>query len=54
MRTVDPLDSRYVQQGAPFEVIAAQDIFEGQVLAVPRGATLRGQVLGVNGGAHTT
>ncbi|MGI8772414.1 MAG: BON domain-containing protein [Acidobacteriaceae bacterium] len=47
VRTVDPLDSRRIQQGAIFDVIAAQDIFENGVLAVPRGAAFQGQVLGV-------
>ena len=47
VRTVDPLDSRRVQQGAIFDVVAAQDIFENGVLAVPRGAAFQGQVLGV-------
>jgi hypothetical protein len=47
VRTVDPLDSRKVQQGTIFDVTAAQDIFENGVLAVPRGANLQGQVLGV-------
>jgi hypothetical protein len=54
VRTVDPLDSRKIQQGTIFDVVAAQDIFENGVLAVPRGANLQGQVLGVKkAGAFT-
>lgn len=47
VRTVDPLDTRHLRQGSIFDVIAAQDIFEAGVLAVPRGAALQGQVLGI-------
>jgi hypothetical protein len=47
VRTTMPLDSRRLQPGDTFEGTAAQDIFQNGVLAIPRGATLRGQVLDV-------
>ncbi len=48
MRTSEPLDTRRLQPGDVFEVIAAQDVFEGNVLAIPRGATLVGRVVDVH------
>ncbi len=47
VRTSEPLDTRRLQPGDVFEVMATQDVFEGGVLAVPRGATLVGRVVDV-------
>ena len=47
VRTSEPLDSRHLQGGEPFQAVVAQDIYEGEYLAVPRGAVLEGRVIGV-------
>ncbi len=47
VRTSEPLDSRHLQGGEPFQAIVAQDIYEGEYLAIPRGAVLDGRVIGV-------
>lgn len=45
IRTNQPLDVTKLQPGAAFEATAASDVFEGNVLAVPRGALLEGTVV---------
>lgn len=47
VRTSEPLNVTRLQPGAAFQVTAASDIFEGNVLAVPRGALLNGTVVNV-------
>ncbi|MBW4026559.1 MAG: BON domain-containing protein [Acidobacteria bacterium] len=45
IRTSEPLDVRQVQSGSMFEATAAADIYEGSVIAIPRGATVEGEVV---------
>lgn len=45
IRTNQPLDVTKLQPGATFEATAASDVFEGNVLAIPRGALLEGTVV---------
>ena len=45
IRTSEPLDTRRLQDGATFQATAASDVFEGNVLAIPRGAVLTGVVV---------
>lgn len=45
IRTVEPLDSGRVQAGQMFDATVATDVWEGNVLAIPRGATLTGIVV---------
>lgn len=45
IRTVEPLDSAHVQPGQGFDATVARDVWEGNVLAIPRGATLMGVVV---------
>jgi BON domain len=47
VRLTQPLDSKSSGIGTMFEVSSASDIYVGGVLAVPRGALLRGQVVDV-------
>lgn len=47
VRTSEPLDSHKLRGGESFQAVLAQDIYEGQYLAIPRGAVLQGQVVGV-------
>jgi len=47
VRTSEPLDSRRAQVGTIFQATVANDVFQGNVLAIPRGAVLTGQVTGV-------
>jgi hypothetical protein len=47
VRTSEPLDSRKLRGGETFQAVLAQDIYEGQYLAIPRGAVVQGQVVGV-------
>jgi hypothetical protein len=58
VRLAEPLDTAHVKSGAPFQATAANDVYEGGVLAIPRGATLTGQVVeakdgGALGGSAT-
>ncbi len=48
VRTSEPLDTRRLQDGDYFQVTVAADVFEGNALAIPRGAVLQGRVLQVN------
>lgn len=45
IRTIEPLDSAHVQPGQTFDATVANDVWQGNVLAIPRGATLRGVVV---------
>jgi hypothetical protein len=47
VRTSEPLDSRRLRGGENFQAIVAQDMYQGQYLAIPRGAVLQGRVIGV-------
>lgn len=47
VRTSEPLNVTKVQEGATFEATAASDVYEGNVLAIPRGAVLEGKVVKV-------
>lgn len=47
VRTREPLDSSRLQPGTVFEATAASDVYAGDVLAIPRGATLSGTVVDV-------
>lgn len=47
IRTSEPLDMGKLQDGATFQATAASDVFEGNVLAIPRGAVLQGTVVKV-------
>ena len=44
IRTSEPLDTRKLQDGQAFQATAASDVFEGNVLAIPRGAMIQGVV----------
>lgn len=50
VRLTVPLDSAQIQTGAYFQATAANDVYEGGVLAIPRGAELTGQVVEVKQG----
>jgi hypothetical protein len=45
IRLSEPLDVAKVQDGTVFQATAASDVFEGNVLAIPRGAVLQGMVV---------
>jgi hypothetical protein len=45
VRTVEPLDSAHLQPGQRFDATVANDIWQGNVLAIPRGAELQGVVV---------
>jgi BON domain len=47
VRTSEPLDSRKLRGGENFQAVVAQDLYQGQYLAIPRGAVLQGHVIGV-------
>jgi len=47
VRTSEPLNVTKLQEGATFEATAASDVYEGNVLAIPRGAVLEGKVVKV-------
>ncbi len=47
VRTSEVLDSKRTQPGAMVEFTAASDIYSGGALAIPRGAVLEGEVVGV-------
>ena len=48
VRTSELLDTRKAQVGQMFQATVANDIFQGNVLAIPRGAVLTGQVTAVS------
>jgi hypothetical protein len=47
VRTSEPLDSKRAKDGTPIEFTVVRDVYAGGVLAIPRGATVRGQVVSV-------
>jgi len=47
LRTSEPLDSKRAKDGAPVEFTVVRDVYAAGVLAIPRGATVRGQVVDV-------
>ncbi len=47
IRLSEPLDLAKVQDGTVFQATAASDVFQGNVLAIPRGAVLDGAVVHV-------
>ncbi len=47
IRLSETLDIAKLQDGATFQATAASDVFEGNVLAIPRGAVLQGTVVKV-------
>lgn len=47
IRVSEPLDIAKLKDGATFQATAASDVFEGNVLAIPRGAVLNGTVVKV-------
>ncbi|MFP5229398.1 MAG: hypothetical protein ACLGXA_17435, partial [Acidobacteriota bacterium] len=47
IRTSEPLDVAKLQDGTVFQATAASDVYEGNVLAIPRGAVLQGAVVGL-------
>jgi hypothetical protein len=47
IRLSEPLDVAKVQDGTVFQATVASDVFQGNVLAIPRGAVLQGTVVKV-------
>ncbi|MGA7886380.1 MAG: BON domain-containing protein [Acidobacteriaceae bacterium] len=47
IRTSEPLNVTKLQPGATFQVTVAGDVYEGNVLTIPRGAVLQGTVVNV-------
>lgn len=47
IRTSEALNVTKLQPGATFQVTVARDVYEGNVLAIPRGAVLQGTVVNV-------
>uniref|UniRef100_A0A7V4XQG8 BON domain-containing protein n=1 Tax=Acidobacterium capsulatum TaxID=33075 RepID=A0A7V4XQG8_9BACT len=45
IRTVEPLDTAQLLQGQLFDATAANDVYVGNVLAIPRGAAIEGKVV---------
>ena len=45
IRLIEPLDSAHLKPGQIFDATVASDVWEGNVLAIPRGAMLRGVVV---------
>jgi BON domain len=47
VRSSEPLDSKKAKVGTPVEFTVVRDVYAGGVVAVPRGATIRGEVTDV-------
>jgi hypothetical protein len=47
VRSSEPLDSKKAKVGTPVEFTVVRDVYAGGVLAIPRGATIRGEVTDV-------
>jgi hypothetical protein len=45
VRTSEPLDATKAQPGQVFQATVAADVYQGQVLALPRGAVITGKVI---------
>lgn len=45
VRTSEPLNSKMAKVGTPVEFTVVRDVYAGGVLAIPRGATIRGEVV---------
>ena len=45
VRSSEPLDGKKAKIGTPVEFTVVRDVYAGGVLAVPRGATIRGEVI---------
>jgi outer membrane lipoprotein SlyB len=45
IRTDEPLDTAHLSEGEVFQATVASDLYEGNVLAIPRGAMLQGSVV---------
>jgi hypothetical protein len=45
VRTSEPLDATKVQVGQVFQATVASDVYQGNVLAIPRGAVISGKVV---------
>jgi BON domain len=52
VRLSEPLDTAHLKDGATFQATAATDVYQGGVLAIPRGATLTGQVVEAKDGGR--
>lgn len=52
VRLSEPLDTAHLKDGATFQATAASDVYQGGVLAIPRGATLTGQVVEAKDGGR--
>jgi hypothetical protein len=47
VRSSEPLDSKKAKDGTPVEFTVVRDVYAAGVLAIPRGATVRGEVVNV-------
>lgn len=47
VRSSEPLDSKKAKDGTPVEFTVVRDVYAAGVLAIPRGATVRGEVIDV-------
>jgi hypothetical protein len=47
VRSSEPLDSKKAKPGTPVEFTVVRDVYAAGVLAVPRGATVRGEIIDV-------
>ena len=47
VRSSEPLDSKKAKPGTPVEFTVVRDVYAAGVLAIPRGATVRGEVVDV-------
>lgn len=45
VRTLEPLNSKQVKEGSPVLFMVSEDVFVGDVLAIPLGATVHGVVI---------
>jgi hypothetical protein len=47
VRTAQPVSTQMAQPGTPIDFVAARDVYAGGILAIPRGATIHGEVTDV-------
>lgn len=45
VRTLEPLNSKRVKEGSPVLFMVSEDVFVGDVLAIPQGATVHGVII---------